>query len=225
MSKEIRLRPNVSSLEASRPGIDHFLSSEFNISNPDRYPERVLMAQYDERNLKDHPFGVAIFSKDVYKDPGQIGEIFDAVHPVFGMKIWEIDGKKDLVHAMNTWRKKYGQASFGLIKTHGNEGGLSIGRDYLTVEDFEAKSGLAKKAFIENPKIVIIACSAGVPGGVGETFFSKMGGIVYSPPFDVLSGAKIEANISSKRDISLRVGYWGDEYSIIAYPEPFQKDK
>lgn len=184
-------------LETERPGICKTLVKEFGIKNFDRYPMKVLIKQYDERNNLDIPYGIVIqpysdwngsFSSlrnwDLFEDLSK--QLNDTGYT---MRIFEAGNNIDLARALVNSNRKYGQKhkiAFAFIGGHGTKDTIRFGEHALKGEYLREKldwfdivmgkgtQRTAHKFFEENPTIILRSCSTGAANGIGQEL-SKIG--------------------------------------------------
>lgn len=230
----------IAQLERIRPGICNSLNNNFGISNFARYPQELLVEQYDAENKKDDmPYGVVINAKDdssgsFYQRSKVYSHLFGQLRDRYRVRIWEIEDQYGFVHALNVSRNTYGQISFAIVGGHGEKdsidfGGLTIKGAFgafgmfdnkgISMEDAQRKGALAlKRAFIKNPTIVLSSCSTGDLGGVGQEI-SKIGGKVIAPPVDTYPES-IDPIFLEDGGIDLKVVYHGTKTNVYNMGEP-----
>ena len=175
----------VSSLEKERPCISSVLQSEFGISWFARYPEELLIEQYDKRGIKDLPYGIIIYPQADYNQAfysefsnrNIFERLGDQLKGKYEIKIFEAKNSLELVHALNKSRKEYGKISFAIIGGHGSKDSIVLGNSVFNPERKQGvldQAHVANKgasslqlAFIENPTIILVSCSTGELGGIG----------------------------------------------------------
>lgn len=206
-------------MEEKRPGISKVLMSEFGLYDFGRYPDELLIAQYDERDKKDSvPYGVLLYSYSdhngaFYQNAEVLKNLFDQIHPNFRVRIFEVTNLLDLVRAINNSRHRYGKISFAMIAGHGQEdlvhlGGSILGKERgnLTKNTVHGKASLAlKNAFVDKPAIILNSCTTGAIGGIGQAL-SELGGTIIAPSMPT-SIDEIKAQILPEKKISFDVKY------------------
>lgn len=206
-------------LEFRAPGIGAVLSSEFGISDFVRYPEDLLIAQYNDRDKKDDmPYGVVMYP---IEDPNgaflnygkrtEFDKLFNQLKGKYRLRVWEIKNQLSLVGALNESRQRYGKISFALIGGHGTKdsitfGGSQIRRSVLQTEHIKRKGASALSlAFVENPTIILNSCSTGQLGGIAQEM-SKIGAKIIAPDISTMI-ADIDVKIESGKKIEFNVAY------------------
>lgn len=179
------------SIESQRPGIGFVLQSEFGVNDFARYPQELLIAQYDQRNDDSLPYGVIIYPQyddngAFYKDRPVFKALFDQLQGEYGIRVWEVKDLLELVNALNTSRHRYGKISFAIIGGHGTTESIQFGsektREGKLTQSHLGKPGASslKLAFIDNPTIILDSCSTGELGAIGQEI-SRIGAKVIAP--------------------------------------------
>lgn len=217
-------------LEYKRPGIGQALFEQFGISDFSRYPQELLIAQYDERNKKDDvPYGIIInpvndFNGAFYDNVETFQKLYRQIKDKYRIKVWEVKNLAELVHSINDSRHRYGPISFAIIGGHGTEESINFGEKFrnrnaeLLKKDLERKRASSMKlAFTQNPTIILDSCTTGALGGIGQEI-SKMGAKVIAPP-EPIRVMNIEPSIDLNGKIDFRVEYGKSSFSPQVYKE------
>lgn len=124
-------------LEDQREGIARFLYKEFGIRNFERYPESILLAQYDEFEDVEKPYGVLLEATSDYNGAfsawhqTEIWEkLFEHIKEEYAFRIAEAKSKRDIARQLIRLKRKYGdhhKISFAFIGGHGNEDSIVFG--------------------------------------------------------------------------------------------------
>lgn len=179
-------------IEKSRPGICQALAVNFGIADFARYPEEILVKQFDDLDQADKPYGVVMFARAdsngvFYLKNDILTKLNQDISPTHNLKVVEIGNKKELVHMLNQLRKKYGKAAFAIIGGHGNPSGIQLGSgewDHISIEDVMMKGTDAiSLAFEADPTIILFSCSTGQREGIGQKI-SGIGATVIAPEVD-----------------------------------------
>lgn len=172
----------IESIEKERPGIVKFLMSKFGIYNFGRYPEHLLIKQFDEYENQDLPYGVVMFPEDdhnaVYFDyKDELTQLASDLEDKYLIRVAEVGGKKDLSRLLVQLRLKYGKnhkISFGMLGAHGNQRVITLGnvdnkgdREIL-IRDLVKYSSRKYQLFEENGTLILLSCEAGVKEGIGR---------------------------------------------------------
>lgn len=202
-------------LEQQRPGIIKTLRDEFGINNFARYPERLLIKQFDERLSGNQKYGVILFpgadwNGTFYGNINRLKTLLDDVEKFgYEIKVIEADSSLSAVRFVNRLRKKYGPISFGILGGHGSKESIQLGNgSFGTVKIeklFQKGAEALADAFVENPSIVLLSCSTGQEGGIAQRFSSILGASVSAP--DVPANASdLRAEMNNGK-IVLKVKY------------------
>lgn len=119
-------------LEHERPGIAKFLYDHYGIAIFARYPEKMLIRQYDTHDDKTHPYGIALYTRDDHNGAFYHGALALApLHLVlkkygYDFRIAECSQTKDMVTFVNRFRHKYGKIAFAMLAGHGADDGKKI---------------------------------------------------------------------------------------------------
>lgn len=225
LSRNSNFYENISALleiESSRPGIGKVLQQEFGINDFARYPKDILIAQYDQRDMKDGiPFGVVIYPRDDYNgasyvNVSQLESLFNQLQGKSRIRIWEVRNLSQMMTVFNKSRHKYGPISFAIITGHGTPeqiafGKKMLGRSKLEKADLERKGiSSLKLAFVDNPTIILNSCSTGQLQGIGQAI-SEIGANVIAPiaptnldsiSASILDDGRINFNVKYRKNIS-----------------------
>jgi hypothetical protein len=201
----------LTTLEKERPGIGKVLQSEFKINAFARYPTKLLVAQYDQRNTRDGtPYGIVITAmadwNGSFYNFGAVEALYDQIQGKYRIKIYETEDIFGMITALNSSRKDYGKISFAIIGGHGQPDSITLGSSNLDKSQITRKGASALKlAFVEKPTIILRSCSTGALGGIGQEI-SKLDATVIAPSVPT-SKLTINAKINSKGKIAFEVEY------------------
>lgn len=188
----------IRSLEKERPDIVKFLISKFSIYNFGRYPESLLIKQYDEYENQNMPYGIVLFAEDdhnafLFENKDELEEMAKELKGKYVIRFMEANGKIELLRLLTRLRLKYGQnhkISFAVVGSHGNKELLTLGnidnhedREIL-IEDIIAYGGRKYKLFDENSTVILLSCRSGQGGGIGSKISKVMDTTVIAPNFD-----------------------------------------
>lgn len=185
-------------IEHEIPGGVRRLLKEYGIVEFRRYPLDVLLTQLREESLQQ-PYGVVMFAQadhngafDQKKEVLQ--KVYEQTRGHYGLKVFEVDGVYEMARDFVALDKRYGDAnkiSFAIIGGHGEENtiffgdGRSKGRSQdrtLEKEDLQGQGVQRTAAFFEpNPSIVLISCSTGQEGGIGQEISRTLAAEVAAP--------------------------------------------
>jgi len=206
----------VFSLESKIRGITSVLSSRFGIEYFARYPEEVLLRQYEEMEEKDsRPVGVIVYPgidhNGGFYNRDLLRAFFKDLNGKVKVVVWEADSHLELVHALNFTRNNYGRISNLLLGGHGEKDRIELGRrnknSVIRKRDIKRKGALSlRNAFTDNPTIILNACNTGIVGGVAEAM-SEMGATIIAPPEPISLEKIIVSEIRDDGHIDLNVRY------------------
>lgn len=204
-------RESLVHLEEQRPGIAKTLYQEFGILNYSRYPEELLIDQYDQRTNTDKPYGVIIYPSvddngaylQFANNHGILRDLRDDLQGKYLLRIIEADSKYGLARALIGLNNRYGETqkiSFALLRGHGTRESVQLGnltdRGVLSLEDLKGKSAKKfKDFFVPNPMAVITSCNTGETNGLGERLAEVLQGRVMVPD-DCSSLESVDTNIN-----------------------------
>lgn len=207
-------------LEKKNPGITKDLMDSFGILDFGRYALRVLTSQEIEKEETDLPYGIVIYPRSDYNGAfydvsGYLSHIYeefsslpDAKRP--RIRVFEVENVKDLASVLNKSRKKWGKISFAIIAGHGTQSTIEFGEEedkaVLVKRDlFRKGAGAIKKAFVDNPTIILDSCSTGSLGGIASAM-SEIGGDIIAPDIPTAI-SKVETKVDEKGKIDFQVKY------------------
>lgn len=216
------------SLEKRRPGIGRLLNEQFGICNFARYPEEMLIAQYDEVDKTDIPYGVIMFSSfdhngAFYTDRQNLNSLHRQIKGKYALRVVEAVGKLDIAKRLHRLSRKYGdnnKISFAIVGGHGNEDSIQFGEgrsvegafNYSDVF-FESVFGRGRLAgysnyFVKNPTVILLSCSTGKgkKGGIAGILSSTFGTVI--APSENVTGASFKIAEENGR-LSFEVKYKG----------------
>ena len=97
----------ISRLENERPGIAKMLYEKFGIRNFRRYPEEILITQYDQFEDTERPYGIMVQALADHNgifgvDNETWQKFFDEIKDKYNFRVFEASGKRELVqHLIN----------------------------------------------------------------------------------------------------------------------------
>lgn len=210
-------------LESQRHGVGRVLQQEFGINDFARYPHDLLIAQYDQRNIKDNlPHGVIVYGAEDYNGASysnaiQLESLFNQLQGKCRIRVWEVKNLPGIVRVLNKSRHEYGKISFAIVNAHGTPENIRFGgddsiRNKLDKTDI-ARSGIdsLKLAFIDNPTVILNSCSTGQLGGIGQEI-SKIGANIIAPiaptnldsiRVSILDDGSMNFDVKYRKDVSI----------------------
>lgn len=168
-------------IERKRPGIGAFLQLEFGINDFARYPEELLIDQYDSKDRRDSmPCGVIINPRSdrngaFYQYKELYGKLLNQAKGKYRILAWEVGDVRGLINALNKTRRNQCPISFAIIGGHGTAESIEF-----TAGENQTKGKLNRKdlgrkgvssvelAFTNNPTIILNSCGTGEVGGIGQ---------------------------------------------------------
>lgn len=195
------IRDNLESifkLEKSQPGICKFLYAEFGIADFGRYPEEVLIRQFQEFNQIGNQYGLVIFPRNdwngaFYQRKDMIKDLHRQLSGKFNLRIFECESKIDIARALIKCDRRYNppgsdghKISLLILGGHGNEESIDFGGDdeiHVLSSDDLSGSGVQRSGnfFDQNPTIILDSCSTGADAGIGQELSKRFGARVIAP--------------------------------------------
>ncbi len=195
MDKESAL--HIMRLEHRYPSLPKTLNEDFGIVNFRRYPESVLVQQFEMRERTDIPYGILLFPIDDHNgafsgNSDDVGTFADSLGDSYALRIVECDSKFDIAKRLISLERRYADAerghkiSFAVIGGHGNENLIVFGgedeRHRLLKTDFAGKSaGRIASYFVENPTLILASCSTGKDGAIAQDLSTTLHATVIAP--------------------------------------------
>ncbi len=210
----------IENLEDSQPGITKFLYEKYGIRNFGRYPQDILLKQFEESGGTTKPYGAVIFP--VHDRPGilygydeVLEQTFKNFKGEYAMRIVECGNPRELFERLFRLKHRYGPMEFAWINAHGSKKDFVLGQDYeketVNSKHFSPKSNTAmlkaitrlRKCFVSHPKILVMSCrgaeSAASPAArISETLEAKTFGIAADSGFDEVKPIKTKAGLDFK---------------------------
>ena len=182
-------------LEKKRHGIVKFLYQQFGIRNFARYPSVALFDQFDNYGNNEKPYGIILNPLNDYNGAFSVDDvIWMQLHEQlkqhgYLLRIIEAGGRIEIGKRFIWLDRLYGKQhkiNFAFIGGHGTKDSIRFGGDkkihFLHTKDLAGK-GIQKssKFFEKNPTIILVSCSTGAKGGIGENLSKIMDAIVIAP--------------------------------------------
>ncbi len=224
---EPQIRSNMNTvfaLEDQRPGIARLLYEEFGIRNFERYPESMLIAQFDEANDIEKPYGVRIQATHDWNGAfgrgfGTSGNkhwetLFQKIQDRYAFRIVEVKSRIEIARKLIELNRKYGERqkiAFAFIGGHGTKDYITLGggrrHTMLHREDLMGQGAQRAGSFFDShPTIVLDSCSTGTEGGIGQELSRVFGAKIIAPDFRSYGFKNIEP-ILSDEGIDFNVEY------------------
>ncbi|EKD76622.1 MAG: hypothetical protein ACD_43C00040G0001 [uncultured bacterium] len=185
-SNSTELLRSVRYLEKARPGSVDFLVKKYGVMNFARYPERVLLKQFDQRADIATPYGLVISARAdhngaLLNSRNGIAHLDEQLEGWCNINVIEAASKNELARRLLQIRERYSptdrKAEFALIEAHSNEGVLVLGRKrqgangLITIEELSKAFGMQrgrKEFFVDDATLIFSACRIGRAGGFAE---------------------------------------------------------
>lgn len=178
-------------LEVERPGITNTLFSEFHIKEFRRYPNEVLIEQFDKRKM-NIPYGVVLYTNQDHNqafdmDTQVIKSLFEqSKKSGIGLRVMEFDSKYELMKNLAQFNSNYGKEnkiSYILLGAHGQEESFQTTyTEEVHKNDFNGTGVQKIKDFlVDKPEIILASCSTGAPNGIAQKISEMYGATVYAP--------------------------------------------
>ncbi|MBI3420593.1 MAG: hypothetical protein HY006_00870 [Candidatus Sungbacteria bacterium] len=169
-----------------------YLNENFGIYDFARYPESLLIRQYEAEHRTDEialPYGLVINARDdhnggLYDDYWLFKDLRNKLEKrdqPWLLRVIEVDNKREMGRRALQFLKKYGPAKFGILGGHGTAKTIRLGRwegaHVLHMDDLIGR-GIqrgAKMLFEEHAPIVLNSCNTGTPEGIGQKMFETSG--------------------------------------------------
>ncbi len=200
------------SLEKKRPGIGTLLNKQFGICNFARYPEEMLIAQYDEVDKTDLPYGVILFNSfdhngAFYETRKGLNSLRKQLKGKYSLRVVETNGKLDIVKRLHKLSRKYGDShkiSFAIVGGHGDKNTIEFGKDDSSeqrlsypeffIDSVFKRERMAKYSgyFTDNPTIVLISCSTGKSEKGIASLISESYGTIIAPSEDTAGSSSFK---------------------------------
>lgn len=174
-------------IESQRPGSAKVLHDDFGITLFGRYDPDSLINQFDMRDDRSLPYGVALVSKDDYNGALYFDNYFALQNNLKGeslIRIVEIGEKTNLVRSLIKLNRRYGpngrdghKISFAILSGHGSEKAIQTdSSSTLTVDDLIQFNRWEEiqNFFAEDAVVIIPSCFTGVENGLAEHITKKL---------------------------------------------------
>ncbi len=141
-------------LEAARPGIVRVLHDRFGISDFARYPDNILIQQYEERDDLNRPYGVVLYpradnSGAFYQDKEVFDKLAEQLNGRYSLRIYEAGSRLEVAKRFALANRTYGgnhKISFAVLGGHGTADSIQFGATDLS----QALEGLDQAQNLEN---------------------------------------------------------------------------
>lgn len=121
-------------IESECPNSVSVLSEEFGIMDFERYPHKMLIDQFENRNKDDLPYGVIIYPRNdhngaFYENKPAFIDLFNKLTGQYHIRVFECEDKIGVVKAFKKLKNHYPghQISFMILGGHGTEYSIHFG--------------------------------------------------------------------------------------------------
>lgn len=205
-------------VELRRPEAVGELSNTFGIQAFSRYPDNMLVSQYDQKDDRDTPYGIVMNPRNDHN-----GAFYDlAAHDTNAslwkevereghhVRIFECASKMDIARKLITANNLYGEKqkiAFAILGGHGNRSLMQFGDTAKDEEGSQLSKGdlaygkgvqRAGEFFVENPTIIFNSCSVGGDTGLADLASEVYDATVYAADQKIY-GIK---SLTCKKDVS-----------------------
>jgi hypothetical protein len=186
----------ITAIEAEHQGITSWLSRNFGINYFGRYPENLLIGQYEKRENEETPYGIVAFpesdwSRTFHNDRGCLMQFVEDTQEKRNNRLFETSGVNDLENRLSGLKDKYGLADYGIIGGHGNLWGINLGdgKDgWFNIDVLRKGRGDLRSYFNKGATLMLFSCSTGKEGGIAQKI-SEQGFEVLAPDIDSSAAA------------------------------------
>lgn len=181
-------------LEKERPGCAKILYERFGVRWFSRYPLKVLIDQYDERDNADAKYG--IFMVALHDDSGGFfsendRNVVASIHTQlkalgYKLRVIESGGKHDARGRLEQFKTLYGERNVVpllALRSHSSKNHMELGRGDdgdLDMVDFLPGGALHQNIFSNGTTLLLDGCAVGRKTGVGRAA-SQIFGTVLAP--------------------------------------------
>lgn len=178
----------IESLERKRPGIALFLHKEYGITHFRRYPEELLLTNYDHHDDRQSSYGVVVVADSDYSGAMSIpAQLIDLARKTRGqhlVRAVEVASRFDLARKLVGLENRHGKIAFVVGGAHGDPQGMDLGKGRgktLLAKNIQSMANSWRSLFVENPDFILHSCSTGEEGGIGQNISSRLDATVTAP--------------------------------------------
>lgn len=229
----------IQKLESLRPGSVSYLAQEFGLRDFARYPISLLTEQFDEAENTNLPYGIIVnpyfdnytsaqgHMRAFYEDKDALSDFHKSLQRRHLLRVIEVGGLIGIGKEITKLERKYGKKqkiSFAIVGAHGSWDSMIFGEQkhkgkthhitIKTLQDAPEELGI-KKAFVDNPTIILNSCEVGQENAIAQVISSKMQATVLAPEHKAESMELIESHYKDSPHVSFSVRFKGSE--IIEY--------
>ncbi len=215
-------------IEKERPGAIKYLFEECGIRDFRRYPENLLIKQFDQKDNLDIPYGfiispIADHNGAFADDSGRYESIDTQLNDSYALRFYEGNSKYDLVRTLINLQRKYNptndpakRIAFAIIGGHGTEQTIQFGAETaktgarLNSDDLDRQLTIfLSSLFKEDANIILQSCSTGAAEGIGQKLSQKLKRRVIAP--NIPTHIKKFTASLSESGVSFEVEFNGDD--------------
>ncbi len=213
-------------LEKKRPGSAKYLTDNFGIVCFSRYPTKLLIKQYDDRDRTDIPFGIYATGRTdhngsmySFNKREKIKELSTKAElNGHALKIIEVRNTVDAAKKIIALTEKLNRKiSFMFVNAHGNTDVIALGefnnfRRELNAKDI-AKPGMQRffQYFEKGATLVLSSCLTGSEKGIAEEI-SKTSGLTVIASQQITYGMKrLEVKKNNNNELEFDVSFYTDK--------------
>ena len=215
-------------IEDERPGSGLVLNKEFSIKTFGRYPQEMLVDQYDLRD-QDVPYGIFLYAHGDHngafsQDIGVNRKLGEDVKGKYAIRISEANSIFEIGRRLVSSNLRYGdknKISFAIVAGHGTKDSIAFGDGALTQMGLSSKDVLSKKHlkgegvrrvkdfFVPNPEILLASCSTGKEKGIAQEMSGIFSANVTAPDVPAYP-IEIRANFDENNRIHINATFKDD---------------
>ncbi len=200
-------------MEHLRPGSVEMLQKEFGIRDFCRYPETVLIDQYDNFDNTEKPYGVVFSALDDHSGAltsstwADTKKLYKNLDGRYLLRMFEIDRAFGIGRRLTECDRHYGdhnKISFAMFSGHGTKNSVQFGPEKydtglkllkkfftkknswttVSTEDLRGPGLQRMKSYFEpNPQIVVTACDAGSEDGIVQETSEQLKATTYGQDY------------------------------------------
>lgn len=191
----------------------------------------MLIAQYDQRDKTDIPYGVIFYPESDhsgagYRDKEVLQQLYEQVKDGHAIRICEGDSKLKMARYLLEFDRKYGgehKISFAIVAAHGSEDDIRLGgsdkdKSILRRRDFnDPRLARFGKYFEDDATLILNSCNTGADEGIGQQLSAVIPKVIAPDSPTYISSISVK-----KSDEKLKFNV---EYSLDAQARAFAEGK
>lgn len=192
-SPEVAIKKNLKvlgALEKYRPRSTLVLTRTFGIRNFARYPEEILVAQFDQRLDVKRPYIVWVnpyhdSNGEFYRFGDQIQMLHTSLGNDVNLRFIECGSRPSFLQRLDRIRRRFNKAMGGVIGGHGTVNSIKFGvnEDLCTNDTFGPELQSLRDVFVDNTTLVLVSCSTGTEGGLAQHLSRALDVKVVAPKY------------------------------------------